>query len=343
MRSLVVNCSHPHYNLGASKLANYLAAQGDEVSTTGSDSAMLALGYDRVCLSVIFSWHVDRAIDIASAVKEHAEIWVGGPALNQNHERFTAETGVEVPFIWRTVNGKQTKVHGAPDARFDRQPGEYRMIYAMRGCPLGCSFCPVTLIEGAEFALNRAFYPAKMLCDNNLSAAPIEYQDFVIRRYQETGVPLMDANSGFEPKTFDEECFARWSPILRGAWRFGLDETKETDDVERMMRILKDVAPRKKRVYCLLGLEPIEQCFKRARKVIAWGGEPFCQVFIPLNYPHDPEKFPPPPRHDWPNRRAPYDMRRYFNSPQVWRTTPIEEYKPRLNEPAPFRNLGRAA
>lgn len=305
----------------------------------GDEPVMFALGYDRVCLSVIFSWHVDRAIDIALAVKDASEVWIGGPALNQNHDRFTAETGIAVPFILR--DGK--KVYGAPDARFDLQPGEYRMIYAMRGCPLGCSFCPVTLIEGAEFVLNRAFYPAKMLCDNNLSAAPVEYQEYVIRRYEETAVPLMDANSGFEPKTFDEDCFARWSPILKGAWRFGLDETKETEDVQRMMEILRDVPPRKKRVYCLIGLEPIEQCLERARKIIEWGGEPFCQVFIPLNYPHDPFKIHPPARHDWGDPSRPFDMKRYFNSPQIWRSTPIEDYRPRLNDPPPFSDLRYAA
>lgn len=337
MKSLVVNCSHPNYNLGAAKLANFLRGQGDDVTEFRDEPAMFARGYDRVCLSTIFSWHVDRAIEIANTVKDHAEVWVGGPAMSHNHARFTEETGIEVPFIWRTIDGVAKKVYGAPDARFDLQPGEYKMIYAMRGCPLGCPFCPVTLIEGADFVLNRAFHPAKMLCDNNLSAAPVEYQEFVIRRYQETGVPLLDANSGFEPKTFDEDCYARWKPVLRGAWRFGLDETKETDDVERMMRILKDVPGRKKRVYCLLGFEPLEQCYERARKIISWGGEPYCQVFIPLNYPHDPNKFPPPARYNWPNKRAPYDMRRYFNSPQIWRGRPIWDYEPRPKEDPGFR------
>lgn len=333
-RALVVNCSYPHYNLGADKLTNFLLGQGYVVDTA-THTPLWHLGYDLVCLSVIFSWHVDRAIAVAQIVKDSSEVWIGGPAMSYNHARFTSETGISVPFIER--DGKQ--VHGAPDARFDLQPGQYRMIYAMRGCPVNCSFCPVTLIEGADFVLNRGFYPAKMLCDNNLSAAPVEYQEYVIRRYQETGVPLMDANSGFEPKTFDEACFARWSPVLQGAWRFGLDETKETADVERMMKILRNVRGRLKRVYCLLGLEPVEQCYERACKIIEWGGEPFCQVFIPLNYPHDPERFPPSPRHDWPTARAPYDMRRYFNSPQVWRSTAIQDYKPRVNEPPPFRWL----
>jgi hypothetical protein len=178
-----------------------------------------------------------------------------------------------------------------------------------------------------------------MLCDNNLSGPEVEMQEFIIRRYQEAGVPLMDANSGFEPKSFDEGTFARWSPILRGAWRFALDEIEETEDVRRMFGILKNVPARKKRVYCLLGYEPIDQCLERARKIIECGGEPFCQVFIPLNYEHDPERIPPPPRHDWTNARLPYDARRYFNSPQIWRTTALNEYKPRKYEAPPFLEI----
>lgn len=332
MKCLVVNCSAPSYNLGAAKLANWLRADGHDVTEAGGDLGWAARGYDRVCLSVIFSWHVDRAIGTANAVKDFAEVWIGGPAMNHNHDRFTVETGIEVPFVLR--DGKA--IYGAPDARFDKQRGDYRMVYAMRGCPVGCSFCPVWQIEGKEFVLDRDFQPAKMLCDNNLSGPEVNLQEFIIRRYQESGVPLMDANSGFEPKTFDEGTFARWSPILRGAWRFALDEIEETEDVRRMMHILRDVPGRKKRVYCLLGYEPIDQCVERARKIIEWGGEPFCQVFIPLNYRYDPEKMPPPPRHDWATTRKPYDMRRYFNSPQIWRTTALHEYDPRPGKGRPF-------
>ena len=62
-----------------------------------------------------------------------------------------------------------------------------------------------------------------LLCDNNLSAFQAEYQDHVIQRYRETGVPLLDANSGFEPVTFTPDVYARWKPILQSPWRFAFD------------------------------------------------------------------------------------------------------------------------
>ena len=89
--------------------------------------------------------------------------------------------------------------------------------------------------------------PAPILCDNNLSALPGDAQQYIIDRYLAFGVPLLDANSGFEPRTFDEGTYQRWKPILRGVWRFALDETRELPDVERMMlhTSLSDESPRR--------------------------------------------------------------------------------------------------
>ncbi len=47
------------------------------------------------------------------------------------------------------------------------------------------------------------------------------------------GGPLFDANSGFEPRTFTPDVYARWKPLLnagRGPWRFAYDEMGERAD-----------------------------------------------------------------------------------------------------------------
>ena len=72
---------------------------------------------------------------------------------------------------------------------------------------MGCWFCIVPPMEGREFTLIPDFTPRPVLCDNNLSALPAEYQDHIIDRYSKAGVPLLDANSGFEPATFDDEVY----------------------------------------------------------------------------------------------------------------------------------------
>lgn len=310
MKSLVVNCS-PGYNLGANKIANYLREAGDSVDFATGDPGMFAYGYDKVYLSVIFSWHALTARDVALRVKGMSDVECGGPGMFALANWWKKETGTDCQ-------------HGLDD-RFEHQAGDYKMTFASRGCPVGCWFCIVPKLEGTEFTLNWDFQPAPFLCDNNLSALPVEFQEHIIRRYQETGTKLLDANSGFEPMTFDEGTFRRWKPIMRGAWRFALDTTSELEQVRRMMEILKDEPQSKKRVYVLIGNEPIEQCYERVMKVIEWGGEPHCQPVIKLNALEKK----PMIKYDWTEQKL-MDMARWANR-WLWRSIPLHEYKPRQN------------
>jgi len=128
---------------------------------------------------------------------------------------------------------------------------------------------------------------------------PADYQQHIVDRYLSAGVPLLDANSGFEPATFDDEVFARWAPILKGPWRFGFDEATEGENVARAFRILKDIPPRRKQVYTMIGHEPFVVCMDRIHRVIAAGGEPYVQPFIKLNSLTKA----PAIRHDWTPQR----------------------------------------
>lgn len=200
-------------------------------------------------------------------------------------------------------------VHHNPDATM-----------ASRGCPVGCYFCIVPKMEGKEFVLLPDFTPRPILCDNNLSALPVEYQDRIIEKYQKSGVPLLDANSGFEPRTFDEGTYRRWKVINKGAWRFGYDETTEEKEAHRMAVILKDEPASLKRVYVLIGNEPFEACQRRIRQVIEWGCEPYAQPMIALNA----LKREPIVRHDWTKQKL-SDLARWTNR-WIWRTVPFADY-----------------
>jgi hypothetical protein len=329
MRAVVINCSvtptHRCYNLGAHKLADWLKTQGYQVASYDGDPGLWALDADLVCLSVIFSWHAPLAREIALRMKERAEVWAGGPGLFALAHWWRQETGLEI-------------VRGL-DERFDKQRGCYRMTFASRGCPVNCSFCIVPRLEGTSFTFDPEFVPAPILGDNNLSALPVEYQEHIIARYHAFKQPLEDANSGFEPRYFNEDTYQRWKPLLDetyATWRFALDEMREFADVERMMRILKDVPRSRKRVYCLVGNEPVEMCYERAQKIIEWGGEPWCQFVLPLNWLGDPDKVKL--RFDWASYQQGRDFCRYYNT-WGWRSYPLWEYRPRTNEPPPFAFL----
>lgn len=189
---------------------------------------------------------------------------------------------------------------------------------ASYGCPVGCWFCIVPKMDGKTFTLLPDFTPRPVLCDDNLSALPADYQQHIVDRYKATGVPLLDANSGFEPATFDDEVFARWTPILKGPWRFGYDEKSEGVNVDRVFAMLKmkGVRPRDMQVYTMIGHEPFDVCMDRIKRVLCAGGEPYAQPFIKLNS----LKKEPSVRHDWTPQLL-TDVGRWVNR-RLWRKVP---------------------
>jgi hypothetical protein len=261
---------------------------------------------DTAYLSVVFSWRLPDAYQRAIWYREQGyKVRAGGPGMFapklRNYLVDVAELGGEIV---------DALIHHNKDATI-----------ASRGCPVGCYFCIVPKMEGIEFTYIPDFTPRPILCDNNLSALPVEYQNFIIEKYQKFDVPLLDANSGFEPMTFDEGTYRRWKIINKGAWRFAYDETKEGDDVCKVTQILKDEPASSKRVYVLIGNEPFEACYRRIMQVIEWGCEPHVQPLINLS---SLEK-KPIVRLDWTEEKL-IHLARWANR-WLWRSVPFAEYK----------------
>jgi hypothetical protein len=184
-------------------------------------------------------------------------------------------------------------------------------------------------MEGREFTLMPDFPVRPILCDNNLSALPADYQQHIIDRYRAEGVPLLDANSGFEPATFTPDVYERWAPLLnagRGPWRFALDETKELPDVLRVMKMLHAEPAKRKRVYVLIGNEPFAECMARIQAVIDHGCEPHVQPLMKLNA----MSREPWVRHDWTAQKL-RDVARWANG-WVWKKAPFAEYDRSMNK-----------
>jgi hypothetical protein len=259
---------------------------------------------DTAFVSVAFSWRANDAFARCSWLSaEGYNVRVGGSGIVDRHIRKQfegiAEIGGEVDAI----------THHNPDATF-----------ASRGCPVGCYFCIVPRMEGTKFKLIPDFTPRPILCDNNVSALPEDYQDYIIERYKKFNVRLDDINSGFEPHSFDELTYARWKPFYHGAWRFAFDEMKEEKQVKRMVEILAIEPAGKKRVYVLIGNEPYEQCYERITKVIEWGCEPHVQPMIPLGALTKK----PIIQFDWTEQKL-KDLARWANR-WIWRTIKFEDY-----------------
>lgn len=272
---------------------------------------------DTTFLSVAFTWKLDEAYSRALFARACGQkVVAGGPALFLVKMQHVISDVAEI-----------LKEH--PDAVARHNP---EATIASRGCPVGCWFCIVPKMEGEEFTLLPEFPVRPVLCDNNLSALPILYQLHIIEKYERAGIPLLDANSGFEPRTFDEFTFLRWSRINRGPWRFAYDDLQEREEVLRMMRIFRawDVSPKRIRVYVLIGNEPFAECMGRIREVIEWGGEPHVQPFIKLNS----LEREPHARFDWTVQKL-KDVARWANR-RGWKYGPFEDYDRfyRSNQPA---------
>lgn len=256
---------------------------------------------DTAYLSVAFTWRLNDAYQRACWYKAAGyKVRAGGPGVftRKHYLADVAEIGGSIP---------DAIVHHNPMA-----------TVASRGCPVGCWFCIVPKMEGRTFTLLPDFPVRPVLCDNNLSALPEDYQHHIIGRYLDTGVPLLDANSGFEPRTFDRWVYRRWSVVNRGPWRFAYDDQAEGRHVERVMGMLRrrGVSQRRIRVYVLIGNEPVAACLDRIYSVIGWGGEPHVQPFMKLNAldkrPHV--------RFDWSTQLL-IDVQRWANG-FAWRRVP---------------------
>lgn len=257
-------------------------------------------------LSIAFTWRLPHAYSRASWYRAQGyQVVAGGPALFTHKLRGFLDGVAEYRAEY-------------PDAVAKHHP---KATIASRGCPVGCYFCIVPAMEGKTFTFLPDFPVRPILCDNNLSALPAEYQRHIIGRYKASGVPLEDANSGFEPRTFDDEVYARWREINRGPWRFAYDDQAERPYVERVMQMLRAEPPKRKRVYTLIGNEPFDACLERINQVIAWGGEPHAQPYMKLNAlqkrPHV--------RLDW-SRQLLTDMARWCNG-RVWRKCSFQDYR----------------
>lgn len=259
-------------------------------------------------LSVAFTWKLEDAFARARFAKAQGlKVIAGGPALFlvQMKHRLT-----DVAEIGQNYQDAVTRHN--PLATF-----------ASRGCPVGCWFCIVPAMEGKNFTLLPDFIVRPILCDNNLSALPADYQQHIIRRYQDAAVSLIDANSGFEPITFTPDVYQRWKPLInagRGPWRFAYDELKERDQVLCVMKMLADEPQKRKRVYVLIGNEPFNDCMQRIQETIDNGCEPHCQPLMKLNA----LERKPWVRYDWTEQRL-RDVARWANG-WVWKRAPFAEY-----------------
>lgn len=288
-------------------------------------------------LSIAFTWKLDEAYSRAVFARACGQrVVAGGPAFALWKQRHKLADVAEIPtktVVRKDRFGKEKTFTLPADYA---GPGEAitrhnpLATFASRGCSELCSFCIVPHLEGG-FTLLPDFPVRPILCDNNLSGLPRDFQQHIIRRYQDAGVPLIDANSGFEPREFTQEVYERWRPLVNaggGPWRFAYDEIRERAECLRVMRMLEGERPKRKRVYVLIGNEPFAQCMQRIREVIDHGCEPHVQPYIKLSA----SDRQPHARFDWTEQKL-RDVARWANG-FVWKKCEFDDYDRSLKKRA---------
>lgn len=318
-RVLLVNASAPIYNLGLEKAERWWRHRGADIER-GDVQPLFARDLNVVWVSAVFSWHVSRLIELASAaLSAGAIVEVGGPGTFGVRELIRRETGLET--------------QATPDPRFEREPGQYEMVFWSRGCPAkNCSLgyprdgalpiCSVPEMEGWRYTLYRDVTPAPVILDNNLSALPREHQEHIVERTLSVGFEEVDCNSGFEPRSVRPWTVELWRQLPLRAWRFAYDELAERSAVLRTLATLDaaGISRRSSRIYCLAGNEPVEACEQRVREIVSWG----CYAIVQRRRPLDWVGGPLPTLHDWTEQRL-IDFQRWGN--RLAKGMPFAEYR----------------
>ena len=233
-RALLINASHPSYNLGLEKAMQWWMRQGADVSF-GHRVPVLDPP-DVLWISAIFSWDVPRLISLAvQALDRNIQLEVGGCGT------FGVRTAIE--------NATGLKAQSTPDARFERERGNFKLVFWSRGCPAkNCTLgyprdgrpaiCSVPQMEGWKYTLFPEAMPARVIGDNNLSALPRTHQELIVERTLAAGFETVDANSGFEPRSIKPWVIDLWKQLPLVAWRFAYDELAERDAVLRTIDML---------------------------------------------------------------------------------------------------------
>jgi hypothetical protein len=318
----VINSSHPVYNLGTSRIAHLLEAQGHEVKSSGG-ADLFDLEVEKAYLSAIFSWDLPALCRDANLLKSRGvEIEMGGPAVTCMPEYVKEQTGIEP--------------HIGLDPRFEITDGKYQATFTSRGCPRACLFCAVVKIEGrhmveyTEFPIPSGENP--FVCDNNLLATSWDHQKLVVEKLK--GVKNLDLNSGFDARIFMKDPEKYWN-LYRGlkleCWRAAYDQEDEKESITAWTEFMhsKGVIYRSLNVYCLIGFNgsTFEDDKAKCQYLVDIGTSPYPQRYKPLDILT--KSWDPP---GW-RKGAIELLYTYYSVANFWRSTSWEDFR--------SKNLGK--
>lgn len=200
------------------KLSTWYKQRGDNVGFDIQNP-------DRVYISCIFTKNAEQARGVAMYYPD-AEIDIGGSGIN-----LKKELPQEIELI-------------KPD--YDLCPSTYSQGFTTRGCIRNCGFCIVPEKEGVirEVQHPQEFHDPRfdtcMIMDNNLFAAPNEWQFEVFSWFIENKIKMLSPQ-GWDIRLLTKERAEFLKSVKHaGNIHFAWDNLKDEKIIERGIRILKD-------------------------------------------------------------------------------------------------------
>ena len=201
-------------------------------------------------LSVVFSWDIERAVEMAKAHK--GKVIVGGPATMVQPEKFTG-----IAEIRDSCDIVEPIIFHNPLAS-----------YSTRGCPNNCGFCVVPKIE-PYYLEDPNFRPAPVMCDNKFLAASIKHQKRVIDKLKH--FPKVDFNQGLDAHLFDIPAAVRLSELNLKA-RFAFDHVNDEQAIADAISLCKRHTTKDIGVYVLIGYNDTpDDAIYRLELLRSWG------------------------------------------------------------------------
>jgi hypothetical protein len=218
-------------------------------------------------LSIVFSWHLDKAYQRAAMLKnEGYRVIAGGPAVALNPDALApvAEIGTNINAL----------PHHNPNATF-----------TTRGCVRHCSFCAVPKIEGAMVELTD-WEPKPIICDNNLLASSRDHFDSVIDRLKAANIQDVDFNQGLDARLLTPYHAGRLAELDLKYVRLAWDHTRLERQFMTAFEVLRDagIPAQMIRVYVLLGYrDDPDDALYRLQTVKGLGAWPNPMRYQPLD------------------------------------------------------------
>ncbi len=241
-----------------------------------------------VWFSILHSWYLSGVVNqIKQAVDDVGEdnVSIGGPIFNwPSNKQFIIE---------------QTGIHPKVgiDKRFDAQEGLYHYVQYIRGCSgyrKSCGLCMIPSIDGHEPKILpkdrlAKILPSEVLIDSNLTAIPLEHQEYIVKEYRtkySPKSPAIQIGGGFDPQHITPETISIWERLPRfHNWLIGYDGLDEREYACKAIKMLSEWGYTRDtlQIACKIGHEPKEACLQRVKDIIELGGTP--HIFI--NYSPD--------------------------------------------------------